>query len=178
MRKISLLITVIVALVLASVAAASVCPPKVSHSRPPHGKSCGPLYKYNHLTGQCVPIPPSDKPPVVTPPPGTPSTTPPPISATPPLSSSEPREAFCVQTAQRGETFVQANTTSFSPGGDWFKLWQSEATVVLDGHVVTLLFEGGNGVILAAKVPGIGLTCGQPYVTTDGKYADPKYGQR
>lgn len=179
MKKLVALLGLVVALVASSVAAASTCPPK----NPPRG-SRGPCVEYNKYTHVCHPTPGPTGPPVVTPKPVTPpkGDTGPPVSPLPTLNSSEPREGFCVQTAQRGETFVQANVTSFSPQGDWFKLWQSEATVVLDGHTVTLLFEGGKGVILAARVPtadgGYFLTCGQPYVTTDGGYADPKYANR
>jgi hypothetical protein len=89
-----------------------------------------------------------------------------------------PVEAFCVKTKERGNTFVQANPASFKPGGDWYALWSTNSKVVLDGHAVTLWFEDGNGVILAANVPGVGLTCDQPYVTADLKYADPSYGNR
>lgn len=159
-------------LVTAVAATAAPCPPD-GHARPP--RDITPCTKQLEKLHLCKLHPPSTVPPEVTPPP---HGTPPPIQATPPFNSSEPREAFCVQTAQRGETFVQATTTSFSPQGDWFKLWQTEATVVLDGHTVTLLFEGGKGVILAANVPGVGLTCAQPYVSTDGVYADPSYGLR
>lgn len=180
MKRTALALVVLIALIAATAASATKCPPKPDHGRPPHGDNpCKKLEKWNPFTHQCVPIPPT--PPQGNPPPHgnpPPTTTPPPISTTPPVNTNEPREAFCVQTAQRGETFVQATTTSFSPQGDWFKLWQSEATVVLDGHVVTLLFEGGKGVILAANVPGIGLTCAQPYVSTDGVYANPAYGLR
>lgn len=183
MRK--LVITVAAACVLAvflplAAMASKGCPPK--HQRPPHGQGCGPLFKYNKYTGQCVPIPPSDTPPSTHPPHGTP----PPIQAAP-APPQENHEGYCVQTKERGETFVLAGVDSFKPGGDWYKLWQTGATVSLDGHTVTLMNEDGlnghqkgigNGVILAANVPGVGLTCAQPWVTTDGAYLDKKYGER
>lgn len=97
-----------------------------------------------------------------------PTTTTPPVQPTPPVKPEEPSQGFCVQTVQRGETFVQANPGSFSPGGDWFALWQSQATVVIAGQTVTLQYEGGKGVIEAPNVPGVGYTCDQPYVSTDG----------
>ena len=100
------------------------------------------------------------------------------VQLPPPLNTQKPVEAFCVQTVQAGETFVQANPGSFKPGGDWYALVTSGATVSLDGHVRTLQWEDGKGVILAAKVPGVGLTCDQPYVSTNGVYADPSYGLR
>jgi hypothetical protein len=96
----------------------------------------------------------------------------------PPVNRQLPVEAFCVQTIERGETFVQAQPDSFKPGGDWYNLWFNNQKVTLDGHVVTLQYEGGKGVILAANVPGVGLTCGQPYVSTNGVYANPAYGNR
>lgn len=99
-------------------------------------------------------------------------------SLPPPLNTQKPVEAFCMQTAERGETFVQANPDSFKPGGDWYTIWKNQMPVKLDGHVVTPQYEDGHGVILAAKVPGVGLTCDQPYVSTNGVYADPSYGLR
>lgn len=181
MRKLLFALTVVVVLAvlapLAAMAGNGKCPPK--HSRPPHGESCGPLKKYNKYTGKCEAIPPSDN----TPPP---HGTPPPIQAAP-APPQENHEGYCVQTKERGETFVLAGKKSFEPNGDWWKLWQSQATVSLDGHTVTLMLEDGlngrqkgigNGVILAANVPGVGLTCAQPWVTTDGAYLDSKYGER
>lgn len=177
---IALLAAFVMAILLPLAAMASKgCPPK--HERPPHGQSCGPLKKWNEYTHKCVTIPPTP-PSSEHPPHGTP----PPIQAAPP-PPQENHEGYCVQTKQRGETFVLAGVDSFKPGGDWYDLWQSQATVSLDGHTVTLMNEDGlngrqkgigGGVILAANVPGIGLTCGQPYVSTDGKYLDPAYGKR
>lgn len=91
---------------------------------------------------------------------------------------SLPVEAYCVQTVEAGETFVQANPGSFEAGGDWYALEQTGATVILDKHTRTLSWEDGHGVILAAMVPGIGLTCDAPWVSTDGVYLDPSYGLR
>lgn len=96
------------------------------------------------------------------------TTTPTTTSTVPPVNPQQPVKAFCVQTVERGETFVQANPDSFSPGGDWYALVTSGATVVLDGHTVTLQWEDGKGVIAAPDVPGVGLTCDAPWVTTDG----------
>ena len=105
------------------------------------------------------------------------------VLPTPPQVNAED---FCVQTFQRGETYVQATPGAFDADGDWFNAWATNATVVLDGHSVQLLYEGGKGVILAAHVPyqpgnadaGYFATCGQPYVSTDGVYANPLYGLR
>lgn len=136
-----------------------------------------PCVQYNQITKACKTF---KKGTVVTPVahPSTPpnGTTVPPVTppvAAPAVSSSEPTEAFCVQTLQRGETFVQANEGSFDQGGSWYDLTVGGATVSLDGHDVTLLWENGAGVIVAPNVPGVGLTCGQPYVSTDGVVADP-----
>lgn len=182
--KNTLSIAAIVALAasLASTAAAG-------GSKPPAG-----CIQWNQITKVCKV--PAKKGPVVTPvahpltPPNGGGTTPPPGGGTtpppvvtpgvpaPPINSQEPVEAFCVQTLQRGETFVQANPGAFDPDGAWYPLFVGQATVILDGQSVTLLYEGGKGVILAALVPGVGLTCAQPYVSTDGVYQNPAFGLR
>jgi hypothetical protein len=144
--------------------------------------------QYNPVTHQTkcyvkgTPVTPVARP--LTPPNGSGSTngggTTPPV-VTPPVpapvvNGQITAEGFCVQTLQRGETFVQANVGSFNAGGDWFDLWSSQATVTTaDGYVVTLLFEDGHGAIVAPNVPGVGLTCAQPYVSTDGVVANPDW---
>lgn len=110
--------------------------------------------------------------------------TPPPNPVPAPTPSGNlPVEDYCVQTAEAGETYVQANPGSFDPGGSWYSLWLSQAQVILDGKIVTLQYEDGKGEILAAHVPdgsaaGYFATCSQPYVSTNGVYADPSYGVR
>jgi hypothetical protein len=88
-----------------------------------------------------------------------------------------------VQTIERGNTYVQAAPGSFSPGGDWYALWTANAQVVLDGQKVTLQYENGNGLILAAHVPKPGnagwfATCDQPWVSAEMQYQNPGYGLR
>lgn len=154
-------------------------------SKPPAG-----CIQWNKITKVCKrfvqspPVYPVAHP--TTPPNGT--TTPPSGGNPPPNGNPQPApapnpnlpvESFCVQTVERGETFVQANPGAFDPGGAWYDLTVSGATVTLDHHAVTLLWEDGKGVILAAKVPApIGLTCGQPYVSTNGDYQDKNFGLR
>jgi len=94
-----------------------------------------------------------------------------------------PVEDYCVQTAESGETYVQANPGAFEPGGSWYDLWVNQAQLNVDGKIVTLQYEDGHGAILAAHVPdgsaaGYFATCSQPYVSTNGVYADPSYGSR
>ena len=128
------------------------------------------------------------KPPVTTTTSTTPTTTTEPTTTTVPTTTEttptptpnpgEPSEGYCVQTSQYGNTFVQAGPDSFKPGGDWYALWKSNATVVVAGRIVTLQYEDGNGLILAALVPNVGLTCDQPYVDAFMHYANPGYGLR
>ena len=161
------------------VAAAALLAPATAAAHgthPPYHPTTPPPYHPTtpgHCGNQYHPCPP----PGTTPPPNHPTGPPPQLSA-PPVSPNGPVEGFCMQTTTAGETFVQANAGSFDPGGDWYSLWSSQTPVTLDGQVLTPQFENGRGVILAALVPGVGLTCAQPYVSTDGVYQNPGYGLR
>lgn len=104
---------------------------------------------------------------------GTPGTpTPPVVSPTPVTPSGAHAEFFCVQTEQRGNTAVQAYDGAFDANGAWRALTVAGATLDIAGHTVTLMWEGGKGVIVAPVVPGVGPTCDQPYVSTDGVVAN------
>lgn len=162
------------------VAAAALLAPATAAAHgihPPYHPTTPPPYHPTtpgHCGNQYHPCPP----PGTTPPPPNHPTGPPPQLSAPPVSPNGPVEGFCMQTTTAGETFVQANAGSFDPGGDWYSLWSSQTPVTLDGQVLTPQFENGRGVILAALVPGVGLTCAQPYVSTDGVYQNPGYGLR
>lgn len=97
------------------------------------------------------------------------------VTVTPPSPPSVPVEFFCVQTKERGETAVQAYEGAFNAGGAWRNLAIAGATLNIAGHVVTLMWENGAGVIVAPVVPGRGATCDQPEVSTDGKVLHPEY---
>lgn len=180
----SKIVTAAVALLVAASLIPAASAGGKNHPPKPSGRGSG--CQIIPFTNKCKPFPPSTTPPVVTPPTltpppggGNPPPNQPPVGTpAPPPNPSLPSEAFCLQTKERGETFVQANPGAFDVGGAWYAITVAGTPVVLDGHTVTPLWENGKGVILAAKVPGVGLTCGQPYVSTDGVYANANFGLR
>lgn len=135
------------------------------------GHNTDPCVQFNKVTGACkvfkvgapvTPVAHPITPPGTTPPPVVTPVVPPAgggISQIPTLNPNLPVKAYCVATVQRGWTFVQANVGSFDEGGDWFALWSTGATVVLDGHTVTLDYLGGKGLRDAILDPVVGLTC-------------------
>ena len=70
------------------------------------------------------------------------------------------QEGYCLPTVERGWTFVQLEIDQFVRDPHWAAILAGRA-VVLDGRRVT---PTGAPAILAALVPGVGLTCDQPYV--------------
>ena len=72
-----------------------------------------------------------------------------------------PQEGYCVPTVERGWTFAQLAVDQPTRDPYWATIFGSRIPVVLGGHLVT---PTGAPVILAALVPGVGLTCDQPYV--------------
>lgn len=72
---------------------------------------------------------------------------------------------YCVQTLNRGWTYVEAALGSFDAGTEWRALYDSGATVFVAGHTLLLAAEGDVGLVVAPVVDGLGGTCDQPYVS-------------
>lgn len=74
---------------------------------------------------------------------------------------------YCVQTLNRGWTYVEAATGAFDTGAEWRALYDAAAVVFVAGHELKLAAEGDAGLIVAPIVDGIGGTCDQPWVSND-----------
>ena len=80
----------------------------------------------------------------------------------PPVPYSPPwKEGYCVPTVERGWAFAELVVDQPTRDPYWATIFGSRIPFVLDGRLVT---PTGAPVILAALVPGVGLTCDQPYV--------------
>ena len=77
-----------------------------------------------------------------------------------PAPVKRPQEGYCIPTVERGWTFVQLEVDQFVRDPHWAAILAG-LPVVLDGHRIT---PTGAPAILAGLVPGVGLTCDQPYV--------------
>lgn len=107
-------------------------------------------------------------PPPVPPPLPPPVTTPPPVTLPPPVPPNVTALGYCVQTINRGWSYVQLYPTAFDPGKPWRTLYDAGATVRVAG--IDLVLAGkiesvAVGVIVAPIVKGVGATCDQPWVT-------------
>jgi hypothetical protein len=75
------------------------------------------------------------------------------------VGDAGPHEGYCVPTLERGWTFVELGVDQHQRDPYWSAVFATRAPIVLSGHQVTPV----GPPVLAALVPGVGLTCDQPH---------------